>query len=67
MKSTLISAVFLSSVAFFGCAQANSDIDLSTSEVEAIIKNYLLKNPEVLPMHCMKTQEIHILDKKMQK
>ena len=48
MKSTLISAVFLSSVAFFGCAQANSDIDLSTSEVEAIIKNYLLKNPEVL-------------------
>ena len=48
MKSTLISAVFLSSVAFFGCAQANSDIDLRTSEVEAIIKNYLLKNPEVL-------------------
>ena len=48
MKSTVISAIFLSSVAFFGCAQAKSDVDLKTSEVEAIIKNYLLKNPEVL-------------------
>ena len=51
MKSSLISAIFLSSIAFFGCAQAKSGIDLKTSEVEAIIKNYLLKNPEVLRMH----------------
>ena len=48
MKLSLLTVIFISSMAFFGCAEAKSGMDLKTADVEAIIKNYLLKNPEIL-------------------
>ncbi len=50
MKLFLTSALSLGIFALSGCAQAqqNGTTDLDTSQIEAIVKNYLLENPEII-------------------
>jgi len=49
MKTLAISALTLSLLAFSGCAQAKASQDTpGRAEVESIIKDYLMKNPELV-------------------
>ena len=48
MKKLMIGAAALSMIGFSACAQANASGELNRSEVELIVKEYLLENPEIL-------------------
>ncbi len=48
MKKVMIGVAALSLMSASGCAQANTNGDLNRSEIELIVKEYLLENPEIL-------------------
>jgi len=45
MKKLMIGVAALSMIGFSACAQANATGELNRSEVELIVKEYLLENP----------------------
>jgi protein-disulfide isomerase len=48
MKYLTVTALSLSLLAFAGCAQAGSGPDMKRADVEKIIQEYLMENPELL-------------------
>jgi len=48
MKFLTTTAIALSLMASAGCAQAQSTSTANRAEIEAVIKDYLMKNPEIV-------------------
>jgi len=48
MKKLMMGVAALSMIGFSACAQANASGELDRAEVELIVKEYLLENPEIL-------------------
>lgn len=48
MKTVMMSVAALSLMSFSACAQANDGSDLNRADIELIVKEYLLENPEIL-------------------
>ena len=62
MTNTAISLIFISLLGA-GCAQAQNSPELNTAQVEAIVKDYLLENPEIIREALIKLQEKEELQK----